>query len=212
MHHIVKTHVHPGTIDCIIILGGGSKGKNLDKETKNRVKEGVNIYKNKISNKILMTGGKINNEFSEASLMGNYAIKLGVKNKDILLEEQSPDTFGNAIYSKQIIEKNKFKRLLIVTSDYHLERSLFIFHHVFGQSYTIMGFDVPTNLFKKIILQKERKERKYLFITQVFFTGIKLGDNKSILSKKVSSKIFRTRIAKINRNAVNEHLKKLKYI
>lgn len=184
-YHSVKTHIQKRGIDCIIVLGGGFSGDSISNETKKRVEAGVNFYKQGFSSKILMTGGFTIDGLnkSEAGEMKKCAVKLGAKPKDILVEEESLDTIGNAIFSKKFVLKNKFKNLLLVTSDYHLERSLFIFHYVFGENFRIMGFDVPSSFVRKFILQHEKKEQQYLLETQTFFSGIKRGDDKSILTR-----------------------------
>lgn len=184
-YHSVKTHIHKSGIDCIVILGGGFRSGELSFESKKRVEAGVSLCKQGFSGKLLMSGGFTvdNLKKSESSEMKKHAINLGVKAKDIFVEEESLDTLGNAVFSKRIVKKNCFKNLLLVTSDYHLERSLFIFHYVFGSGFNILGFDVPTGFIRKFIQQKKNKERAYLLETQTFFSGIKIGNDNAILKR-----------------------------
>ncbi|MBI5066023.1 YdcF family protein [Candidatus Woesearchaeota archaeon] len=186
MHYrSVKTHIQKRGIDCIIVLGGGFRGGKLSFESKKRVEAGANLYEQGFSNTLLMSGGFTVDTLkkSEGGEMKKFAVELGVKPNNIFIEEESLDTIGNAIFSKPIIKKKNFKNLLLVTSDYHLERSLFIFHYVFGSGFSILGFDVLTSFVRKFVQQKEKKERDYLLEVQAFFSGIKRGNDKAILKR-----------------------------
>ncbi len=185
-YHSVRTHVRKGGIDCIIVLGAGLKNNGLpDKESELRLSKARELYKNKFARKLLICGGFVKDKLniSLSSAMRDLAVKLGISRKDVLLEEKSLDTLGNALFSKEIVNKNKFKNLLIMTSDYHLERALFVFHEVYGDKFMIVGTDVPTNFLKKFVFQHERIEQKYLLATQMFLTGVKKGDDKMILKR-----------------------------
>ena len=54
-----------------------------------------------------------------AELMKNHAIKLGVNESKILIDDKALTTHENADFTKEIIEENKFKSVIVVTSDYH---------------------------------------------------------------------------------------------
>ncbi len=184
-YHSVKTHIQKRGIDCIVVLGGGFSNGSIGGETKKRVEAGVNFYEQGFSNKILVSGGFTVDSLkkSEAGEMRNYAVELGVNPRDIFVEEESLDTIGNAVFSKKVIVKNKFKNILLVTSDYHLERALFIFHYVYGDTFRILGFDVSSSFVRKFVLQHEKKEQQYLLETQTLFSGIRRGNDNSILKR-----------------------------
>lgn len=58
-----------------------------------------------------------------AELMKNHAIKLGVDENKILIDNEASTTNENAEFTTDIIEENNFKSVIIVTSDYHTRRS-----------------------------------------------------------------------------------------
>ncbi|MFH1377067.1 MAG: YdcF family protein [Candidatus Woesearchaeota archaeon] len=165
--------------DVIIILSCGFNKNDIDKETKSRVKKAVKLYKKRVSNKILMSGGIFNGK-SISYLMKKYAVGLGVKSKDLFIEEKSKDTIGNAVFSKSIIKKNKWKNIIIVTSDYHLKRSLYIFKHVFGEKYKIVGVKSRTNFLSKWRNKRYLSESEGLAFAGVLFAGVKSGDDVSV--------------------------------
>ena len=59
-----------------------------------------------------------------------YIIELGTIVNRIIFEEKSRDTFENAIFAKEICERNGYKRPIIVTSAYHIKRAILIFQKV----------------------------------------------------------------------------------
>jgi len=76
--------------------------------------------------KILLSGGsgKLIPEETEASILAAYLIEIGVKEGDILIEEQSRNTYENALYSKQLLEEHNIHgNLLLSTSAIHMNRA-----------------------------------------------------------------------------------------
>jgi len=58
------------------------------------------------------------------------------------LERVAQDTVGNAVESKKWVEAHKFKSLILVTSSYHMPRSLFEFRRIMPEI-VIRPFAVP---------------------------------------------------------------------
>ena len=174
-----KFHMHKNWADIILILGCGFRGNSLGTESKLRVKQGAKMYEGGFARNLVMAGGTSRKK-SLSKLMKEYAIRLGVPSRKIFIEEQSKDTVGNAVFTKQILKKNKWKNVLLVTSDYHVERSMFIFHHVLGRSYTVMASDISTGLFSKLFGKENRK----FLLAEGLFAGIKEG-NDSLIKKRL---------------------------
>jgi vancomycin permeability regulator SanA len=111
--------------DCIMVLGSM-------KAPEYRVPKAVSIYHDKRASKILLCGGKIRETssglISEAQLMRNKALELGVPDEDILLDEVSMSTKENMICSLLPLERSFklscVKRILLVTTSYHMRRSI----------------------------------------------------------------------------------------
>ncbi len=133
--------------DAIIILAGGiNNDGSLPELTKKRVEKGVDLYKEKIASKIILSGNygfwldyaKTIPPRSEAEAMKEYAESLGVSTPDIIMERSSKDTIGNAYFTKvDILEKNNWKNIVVVTSLFHLPRTKLIFDTVLGPEYLI---------------------------------------------------------------------------
>lgn len=119
--------------DYIIILGSGLlAGYQVTPLLARRVDRGIAIYvrqnKKKKHRKVkfIMSGGRGGDELiSEARAMREYALTQGIPESDIVMEENSKDTFENMLYSKKIIEAEGIKRYhaVFATSNYHVFRA-----------------------------------------------------------------------------------------
>lgn len=125
--------------DCIIILGSL-------KAAKYRVPVGVNAYAAGRSGKLLLCGGKLRDypegKYSEAEHMQKKAIALGVKEEDITLENRSQNTVENIQLALIELERTfglrNIRRVLLVTTAYHMRRSLAIARHLFPAHITVL--------------------------------------------------------------------------
>jgi uncharacterized SAM-binding protein YcdF (DUF218 family) len=117
--------------DVIIILGG---------DTGPRIDYGARLYHNLCPHPpLLMTAGSYFLEPMSLT-MKRYAMeKWKVPSRDILIETCSTSTYENAKFCYPIIQKHGFKRVLVVTSDYHTGRSLHIFQKVFKDPTITLG-------------------------------------------------------------------------
>ncbi|KAJ8906781.1 hypothetical protein NDN08_003267 [Rhodosorus marinus] len=71
----------------------------------------------------------------EATVSANYLMSKGAEPSSVLKECWSLDTIGNAYFARyMIIDNLDLRRLLIITSDFHMERTKAIFHWVFGMT------------------------------------------------------------------------------
>ena len=135
--------------DCILVLGAGiTKEGELTQIGRSRVEKAVSSYRSNQSSRLIFSG-KYSYRLTfippktEAQAMKEYALALGVKLEHIYLEENSMDTLGNAYFSKQILFKYNWKNILIITSNFHLARTQYIFKKVFGREF---NFDIVPSL------------------------------------------------------------------
>jgi len=117
----------------IVVLGGGVNDdpelpltSKLSNASLTRLIEGIRIHNLLPDTTLLLSGGKVWNSLSEASLMKQLAIELGVNPTHIKTEEESKDSKDQARLIKKIIQKDK---LILVTSAYHMNRVLLLFKH-----------------------------------------------------------------------------------
>ena len=92
----------------------------------------LDLFSKGIIKKILISGasGSLTSELKEAQILRKYLIKIGIPDTCVLAENSSKNTYENAIYSEKLLNKihpNQEIRCLIITSDYHMRRSLACF-------------------------------------------------------------------------------------
>jgi uncharacterized SAM-binding protein YcdF (DUF218 family) len=77
---------------------------------------------------IIVSGGKIY-DFStaEASILKRFLVDLGVPDHMVIIEDQSKDTIENAQNTAEICKRNGYVRPILVTSAYHMKRSVMSF-------------------------------------------------------------------------------------
>lgn len=114
--------------DAILLLGLklNSDGTPLHELTL-RIETAAECYKKGLSNLIIPCGGKTpGTPVSEASVMHDALISLGVPESAICMEGQSQITVENFRNAAALLRTVKHPHVLIVTSDYHMFRSLLI--------------------------------------------------------------------------------------
>lgn len=121
--------------DVIIMLGGGATGDtpdidglgNLSGSTANRLITAVRMQK-KINVPIIVSGGKVFEDTgTEAMVAQRILLDLGVPSDKIIVEDQSLNTQQNAEYVMRIIKEGQFKQPILVTSAFHMPRSVMNF-------------------------------------------------------------------------------------
>lgn len=118
--------------DCIIVLGSL-------KAAKYRVPVAVDAFKSDRAQSIMLCGGKFwdfpEGIFSEAEHMRQTALALGIADENIILESNSQNTVENIRFAiielQRVFELNNIHRVLLVTTAYHMRRSLAIARYLF---------------------------------------------------------------------------------
>jgi len=100
--------------DLIVVLAG---------DKLNRMESAVKLYqKRKVP--ILISGGNLSSEgIREWEKYFHYGESHGVLTSDMLVEGESRNTYENLLNSLKVVnKKNKFQRIVFVSSSYHLLR------------------------------------------------------------------------------------------
>ncbi len=119
------------TKGVIICLGSSFLKEKTIENMALRAEKSIELYNEKKASKIIFTGGfNTRKDISEAQYMANIAIKSGVDKNNIVLEEKSSTTIGNAYYSQIIMDNSEFNSAIIVTSPYHIGRVKYIFKKI----------------------------------------------------------------------------------
>lgn len=127
--------------DAIIVPGGGVRESgHVPPWVKKRLDRAVELHQEDYI--ITLSAGTVHKAplldaqgfpVFEAVAGARYMVELGVAPEKILCETTSYDTIGNAYFSRVIhAEPRQFKRLLIITSNFHMERTQAIFRWIYG--------------------------------------------------------------------------------
>ena len=121
-------------IDCIIILGAGIWGDKPSHMLEDRLLEGIKLYQNNVSDRIIMSGDHGKKEYDEVNVMKNYAIEKGIPSEKIFMDHAGFSTYESIYRAKDIF---KAKKVVIVTQKYHLYRALYIANKLGIEAYGV---------------------------------------------------------------------------
>ena len=130
--------------DCIIVLGS-------KKAAEYRVPLAVEAYRAGRSEKIMLCGGKLrefpDGNFTEAQHMLQAALEQGVDEENIILENSSQNTIENILFALTELQRtfwlNQVHSVLLVTTAYHMRRSLAIARYLFPKHIAVIPY--PAN-------------------------------------------------------------------
>lgn len=111
--------------DALVVLGGGSYNTGILKEdSMKRLLTAITLHK-KTGLPIILSGGAEN--LPDAEIMKSLLLDFGVDKRDILTEVKSRDTRENALYVKNLCHQRNYRRLILITSAYHMPRAVELF-------------------------------------------------------------------------------------
>ena len=147
--------------DCIIVLGSS-------KAVQYRVPAAVNVYNAGRSSKIMMCGGPTRNvvgeNIAEAEKMRMKALELGVPDEAIICEKNSENTVENFLFALVELQRmfwlNNVHSILLVTTTYHMRRSLALAKYLFPDHIAIYPCPVDDTNTKKDNWMKSEEGRK----------------------------------------------------
>lgn len=110
-------------VDCILVLGAGIWGNSPSPMLEDRLLQGISLYKNNVSDKIIMSGDHGTKEYDEVNVMKQFAIEKQVESEDIFMDHAGFSTYDSIYRAKEIFQA---KKIIIVTQKYHIYRALYI--------------------------------------------------------------------------------------
>ena len=118
--------------DAIVAISGG--------DTDARTEEALKLYKDGWAPKIIFSGAALDpTSPSNAKVMAASAETKGVPKDAIILEEAAANTQENASDVAKIVQQNKFKQIILVTSPYHQRRASIVFRRALGDGITVLN-------------------------------------------------------------------------
>ncbi len=124
-----------GRVDVIAVLGGGAvQGTPADVGSgsllgsgANRLLAGAQLQK-RTGLPIIITGGQVYaGSGNEAEISRRILLNLGIPAEKIIVENKARNTAENAAYTAQICRRHGWGRVYLVTSAFHMPRSMELF-------------------------------------------------------------------------------------
>jgi uncharacterized SAM-binding protein YcdF (DUF218 family) len=127
--------------DVIVTVSGGDNDA--------RIRKSVELYKEGWAPYIIYSGAAAEGEVSNAAAMKNISVSMGVPGSRIIIEEDSVDTQENAEFSAEIIKKEEYKSIILVTSPYHQRRTMNLFKSKLGDDFEIINQSAIDDTWRK---------------------------------------------------------------
>ena len=121
-------------IDCILILGAGIWGDKPSPMLEDRLLQGISLYNDKVSTKIIMSGDHGTEEYDEVNVMKDFAIEKNINSEDIFMDHAGFSTYDSIYRAKEVFEA---KKIVIATQEYHLYRALYVAEKLGIEAYGI---------------------------------------------------------------------------
>jgi len=124
----LKISEQPQRVDAIVVFGGGvGETGSPGKSTIERARHAAKLYKEGYARKIIFSSGYtyIHNDAENMKLL---AISMGVPAYDIVLEQKANSTHENVLFSKDVLNKNRWNSIILVSSPYNMRRTSLVFN------------------------------------------------------------------------------------
>ncbi len=136
--------------DCGLVLTGGP----------GRIREGIALLSQRTFKKHIISG--VHQKTTLADVFPELLFYPEIDLENVILERRSTSTWGNAQSSLPIVEALKCKTVALITSDYHIYRSMRTFHAIFPPSINVLPYPVSS--------QRLLKRSKFFFDSRYWST------------------------------------------
>ena len=122
-------------VSCIVVLGcqvhdDGTPSAILS----DRLTRAIELYNLGVAPKIIMSGDHGRVEYDEVNAMKQYAIDNGVPSENVFMDHAGFSTYETMYRAKEIFDA---KKIIVVTQEYHLYRSLYIANKLGIEAYGV---------------------------------------------------------------------------
>jgi len=173
----------PYRADALVVLGRGVDADGaLPRLAKQRVERAAELFAWETAPRIIFTGRcSLMTEsipaVTEARAMADYARSLGLPDDVLLVEEESRDTIGNAYFvMRHFLEPNDWTSIRVVTSDFHIQRTAWVFQKVLGIGYDVSFSPAPSELDHTTIAVRAREEADITAFLMEWLADVPDGD------------------------------------
>lgn len=147
-HSTSSTYRPDVTYDAVILLGGvineavtADSGQPSYRDDVERLIETHRLLMEGHARNVIISAAverRSRIDSSETRVLSRQMVAWGADPSRIILEEKARNTYENAVYSQQIARERGFKKVLVVTSAFHMKRA--------RECFAAVGMDVDTLL------------------------------------------------------------------
>lgn len=192
------------TLPTIMHVGPFHKDKTPMDSLRVRMDKTIELYKAELSKPVIFSAGAAYQgitessgwedmvclipaqEFDSVEYIKKAFLESGIKEKDIITNNLGLDTVGEIYFTAEtIIKPNHFKKFRVITSAFHMNRCLEIYHKILGPEYEIIPvpaisrMDTNSDLKNKV----QKRELESLERFRETFKNIIPGDVASFEEK-----------------------------
>ena len=99
-----------------------------------RLLQAIELYKNNVSSKIIVSGDHGTQYYDEVNIMKKYVVEKGVPTEDVFMDHAGFSTYDSIYRAKAIFGA---KKIVVVTQEYHLYRALYIANRLGIEAYGV---------------------------------------------------------------------------
>lgn len=185
---IIENYSNIKDADAILILGCQVKPDgSLSLMLKDRLDKGIELYKNGVAPKVIVSGDHGRDDYDEVNAMKKYMIQNEVPSEDIFMDHAGFNTYDSMYRAKNIFNVNK---CIVVTQKYHLYRSIYIGNALGMETYGVSAQNIKYvgQLGRDIreVLARDKDVVKCIFKPQATYMGdtIPVSNNGDITNDK----------------------------
>jgi uncharacterized SAM-binding protein YcdF (DUF218 family) len=116
----------PQAADAIVVFAGGvGESGQAGGGQQERLKQAIDLYNAGFAQRLILSSGFVYS-FKEAESMRDIAIAQGIPPDRIELEPRARNTFENVSLVKEILDRGQWRRVLLVSSPYHMRRAMMV--------------------------------------------------------------------------------------
>jgi len=114
--------------DAVVVFGGGMGESGLaGGGYQERVQRAIELYRAGHASRLLFASGYMS-AFPEAEVMRDLAIDEGVPSDAIVVDTDATNTYDGVVSSHAIAKARGWRRVLLVSSPYHMRRAVLTWH------------------------------------------------------------------------------------
>ncbi len=132
LEHVEKPSRLLAHYDAVIVLSGMTDAQNSSSEriefsgAVDRILAGISLVKKGSADMLIISGGdgSLTQQYRpEAKILRDFSLQWGLLQNQILIDDTSRNTYENAVFTAGLLEKHQAKKLLLITSAFHMVRS-----------------------------------------------------------------------------------------